>query len=302
MDKKQIKDIKKILGKDIISFFYRSLFFLSDKAYLKFVYRLRLGKKLNLDNPTSFTEKLQWLKLYDHNPMYSKMADKFAVRDYIKDKVGDEFLVPLIGVYDNYSEIDFSSLPSSFVMKPTNDSGSCVICLDKSLLDLKKTKKTICYSLKHNYYKKTREWQYKNIKPRVIVEKYLGDDINPINDYKFFCFNGKARFMYIEKESSSSPSQAIYDMDFNRLSFSMDDDVSQENYDKPVCFDEMRKVAEKLSEDIPFLRVDMYYEKGQIYVGELTFYHYGGYIPFNPPNWDDIIGCWLDISKIKGNK
>lgn len=301
MDKKQIKNIKKVLGKDIISFFYHSLFFLSDKAYLKLIYKLRMGKKLNLDNPTSFTEKLQWLKLYDHKPLYTEMADKFAVRGYIKDKVGEEFLVPLDGIYNNYNEIDFSKLPSSFVMKPTNDSGSCVICYDKSQLDLKKTKRIINYSLKHNYYKKTREWQYKNIQPRVIVEKHLGDGGNPINDYKFFCFNGKAKFMYIEKESSSTPSQAIYDMGFNRLPFSMDDDVSQEDYTKPICFDEMRKIAEKLSESIPFLRVDMYYENGQIYVGELTFYHYGGYIPFNPPKWDDIIGGWLDISKIKGN-
>lgn len=299
MEERRLKKIKKALGKNFISSLYRSLWFLSDKSYLKLIYRLRMGIKLNLDNPASFTEKLQWLKLYDHNPLYTKLADKHSVRKYIEEKVGEEHLVPLLGVYNSFSEIDFSSLPSSFVIKPTNDSGSCVICYNKALFDLKKARKIINYSLCHNYYHKTREWQYKDIKPQVLVEEYLGKD-GPINDYKFFCFNGKAKFMYIEKESSSSPSQAIYDMDFNRLPFSMDDDISSTKYTRPECFNQMRAIAETLSQSIPFLRVDMYYERGKVYVGELTFYHYGGFIPFKPPVWDKKIGEWLNIDSIKG--
>lgn len=300
MKKKNIKGIKKILGRNLISLFYRSLFFLSDEAFIKFIYRLRMGKKLNLDNPVTFNEKLQWLKLNDHNPLYTKIADKLGVRDYVTEKAGKEHVVPVLGVYSSFDEIDFSSLPSSFVLKTTHDSGSLVICSDKASLDIKKARKTITRSMKRNYYRTTREWQYKNIEPKIIVEKYLGDCIT---DYKFFCFNGKPRFMYIEREQEADPVQAIFDMDFNRLPFTMDDEASPAVFEKPQFFDEMKRIAGVLSSGIPFIRVDMYYVEGKILVGELTFYHYGGFIPFNPPGWDKTIGGYLDIeNKIRGDK
>lgn len=294
MKERNIKGIKKILGKNLIAVFYRSLFFLSDEAYIKFIYRLRMGKKLNLDNPVTFNEKLQWLKLNDHNPLYTKIADKLGVREYVTQKVGKEHVVPLLGIYSSFDEIDFSSLPSSFVLKTTHDSGSLVICPDKSSLDIKKARKTITRSMKRNYYRTTREWQYKNIEPKIIVEKYLGDCIT---DYKFFCFNGQPRFMYIEREEEAHPLQAVFDMDFNRLPFTMDDDASPEVFEKPQFFDEMKRIASVLSSGIPFIRVDMYYVEGKILVGELTFYHYGGFIPFNPPGWDKTIGGYLNIEK-----
>lgn len=294
MKERNIKGIKKILGKNLISIFYRSLFFLSDEAFIKFIYCLRMGKRLNLDTPVTFNEKLQWLKLNDHNPLYTKIADKLGVRDYVTEKAGKEHVVPIIGVYSSFDEIDFSSLPSSFVIKTTHDSGSLVICSDKSSLDIKKARKTIMRSMKRNYYRTTREWQYKNIEPKIIAEKYLGECIT---DYKFFCFNGKPGFMYIEREEEEQPQQAIFDMDFNRLPFTMDDDASPEVFEKPQFFDEMKRIASVLSSGIPFIRVDMYYVEGKILVGELTFYHYGGFIPFNPPEWDKTIGGYLNIEK-----
>ncbi len=294
MKTKKLKRIKKILGKNLISLIYRSLFFLSDEAFIRLIYRLRMGKKLNLDKPVTFNEKLQWLKLNDHNPLYTKIADKLGVRDYVREKVGKEHVVPVLAVYSSFDEIDFSSLPSSFVLKTTHDSGSLVICPDKSSLDIKKAGKTIMRSMKRNYYKTTREWQYKNIEPKIIAEKYLGACIT---DYKFFCFNGEPRFMYIEREGEEHPLQAIFDMTFSRLSFTMEDDTSPVVFEKPQFFDEMKRIAGVLSSGIPFVRVDMYYVEGKILVGELTFYHYGGFIPFNPPEWDRTIGGYLNIEK-----
>ena len=299
MKKESIKGIKRILGRNLIALFYRSLFFLSDEAYIKLIYRLRMGKKLNLDNPVTFTEKLQWLKLNDHKPEYTKIADKLAVRDYITEKVGSEHIVPVLGVWSSFDEIDFDKLPSRFVLKTTHDSGSWVICSDKSSFDYTSARKILTRSLKRNYYRTTREWQYRNIEPKIVAEEFLGERID---DYKFFCFNGEPKFMYIEKETDEHPSQAIFDMNFDRLPFSMDDDVCLSVFEKPVFFDEMKRIAGVLSSGIPFIRVDMYYVGGRILVGELTLYHYGGYIPFNPPGWDKTIGGYLNIENIRGDK
>ena len=296
-----IKKIKRILGKDIIQLFYRSLFFLSDEKYVKFIYRLRMGKSLNLSAPKAFSEKLQWLKVYDHNPKYSKMADKISMRDYVSSTIGECHTVPILGVWDSFDAIDFDSLPSSFVLKTNHDSGSYVICRDKNDIDYKKEKKKIEKSLKTNYYKVTREWQYKEIKRKVIAEVLLKDDGESLTDYKFFCFNGKPLFMYIEKESDDHPLQAIFDMDFNPLPFTMEDDKWEGKIIKPDNFSEMIDYAAKLSYSIPFLRVDMYVVNGVVYIGELTFYHYGGFVNFNPPAWDNTIGDQLDISYMIGD-
>ena len=291
-----IKKIKRIVGKDLIQLFYRSLFFLSDENYVKLIYRLRMGRRLNLSEPEAFTEKLQWLKVNDHNPMYTRLADKLSMRDYVADRIGEGHTVPLLGVWNDFESIDFNSLPSSFVLKTTHDSGSYVICREKSNLDYNRAKKKIEKSLKTNYYKVTREWQYKDIERKVIAEVLLEDDGESLTDYKFFCFNGKPHFMYIEKESDRHPLQAIFDMDFNPLPFTMEDDKWEGKIIKPDNFSEMIDYAAKLSYSIPFLRVDMYVVNGVVYIGELTFYHYGGFINFNPPSWDKKIGDQLDIS------
>ena len=302
MELKRIKKIKKLLGKNTIALFYRSLGFLSDKAFIKLVYRLRMGKKLNLENPQSFTEKLQWLKLNDHKPQYSKMADKLQMRDFVKERIGEGHTVPLIGVYNKWEELAFDKLPKAFVIKTTHDSGSYVICKDKNSLNakqIKEAKKKITRSLRRNYYKTTREWQYKNIKPQIIVEEYLDDGSNNLTDYKFFCFNGKCEFLYIMEETSSLPTQVILDRNFNRLPFRMDDEPSETMPQKPACLEEMLSYAQKLSQGMPFLRVDMYLVNDQVYIGELTFYHYGGYIPFDPPEWDLKLGKKIDLGLVE---
>ena len=294
-----IHGIKKLFGKNTISGFYRSLGFLSDENYIRLIYRLRMGKKLNLEHPKTFTEKLQWLKLNDHNPMYTTIADKLAMRDYVEKKIGPGHTVPVLGTWKTFSDIDFDKLPTRFVLKTTHDSGSFVICNDKATFNKAKAKKVLIRSLKSNYYKTTREWQYKNIEPLIIAEEYLDDGKNNLTDYKFFCFNGKPVFMYCEEEASEHLTQAIADMQYNLMPFSMEDDKAESLPSKPKCFSSMEKIAQELSEGFPFVRVDMYCINDKVYVGELTLYHYGGYTPFRPKEWDLKLGEMLDITSVE---
>ena len=298
MKGRTVRSLKKLLGKNLVALFYRSLRFLSDSQYIRLIYRLRLGRRLNLKDPKTFTEKLQWLKLNDHNPKYTMMADKLSMREFVREKTGEGHTVPVLGKWSRFEDIDFSLLPDRFVLKTTHDSGSYVICTDKQKFDIGAAGKTIRRSLKRNYYVTTREWQYKDIKPVVFAEKYIGDG-KPLLDYKFFCFNGEPLFMYMEQESSDNPTQAIVDMDFRPVPFRMEDPVSGDVPPKPEKFDEMVGYARTLSKDVPFLRVDMYCLDGVVYVGELTFYHYGGYTPFSPSEWDGKLGAELDISQVQ---
>ena len=293
-----IHGLKKVLGKNLISKFYNALGFLSDESYIRLIYRLRMGKKPDLDNPRTFTEKLQWLKLHDHNPEYTGMADKLAMRTYVEDRIGEGHTVPVLGIWNRFEDIDFDALPDRFVLKTTHDSGSYLICRDKSSFDRKNASKILTRSLKRNYYRTTREWQYKDIEPRIIAEQYMDDGKTNLTDYKFFCFNGKPLFMYSEEESSGNPTQAIADMQYNMMPFSMDDAKADVLPPKPELFDAMASAAEKLSRGLPFLRVDMYCIGNSFYVGELTFYHYGGFIPFNPVEWDLKLGEKLELPDI----
>lgn len=293
-----LRKLKKTLGKGAIRTFYRFLWFLSDEQYVSLVYRLRMGKKLDLENPKTFTEKLQYLKVYDHQPIYTQMADKIGMRSFVDERIGKGHTVPILGCWNHFKEIDFHVLPSRFALKCTHDSGSYVICRNKDSLDKKEAEKRISSSLKRNYYRTTREWQYKNIEPRIIAEAYLEDrEGKPLTDYKFFCFNGEPKFMYAEEESAERPTQAIFDMEYRKLPFSMEDESSDDLPLKPKCFDEMKFYAEKLSESVPFLRVDMYEVNGVIYIGEMTFYHYGGFTPFKPVGWDLKLGEWITLPK-----
>ena len=293
-----IHGLKKVLGKNLISKFYNALRFLSDESYIRLIYRLRMGKKPDLDNPRTFTEKLQWLKLHDHNPEYTGMADKLAMRTYVEDRIGEGHTVPVLGIWNRFEDIDFDALPDRFVLKTTHDSGSYLICRDKASFDRKTASKILTRSLKRNYYRTTREWQYKDIEPRIIAEQYMDDGKTNLTDYKFFCFNGKPLFMYSEEESSGNPTQAIADMQYNMMPFSMDDAKADVLPPKPELFDAMASVSKRLSEGVPFLRVDMYCIGNSFYVGELTFYHYGGYIPFNPVEWDLKLGEKLELPDI----
>ncbi len=285
------KIIKKILKQ-----FIRLL---PDKLYLKWYYKKHMKKRLNLKNPKSFNEKLQWLKLYDRNPLYTTLADKYEVREYIKKTIGEEYSIPLLGVYNTFDEIDFDKLPNQFVIKCNHDSASVIICRDKKKFNYAKSKKQIEKSLKTNYYKWSREWAYKNIKPRIIIEKYMEDNNSKeLKDYKFFCFNGEPKIMYLSEglEDHSTARISFFDMEFKELPFKRKDyELFEEHPGKPKNFDKMIELSKKLSNNIPQVRVDWYEINGKLYFGELTFYTCAGYIPFDPEEWDYKIGEMLKL-------
>lgn len=275
---------------------------LPDSLYIRLKYFQHFKKFPNLRNPKTFNEKLQWLKLHDRNPEYTKMVDKYAVREYIKEKIGEEYLIPLLGVWDSFDEIDFDSLPQQFVLKCTHDSGGLVICKDKSKLDIKSARKKINKSLKNNYYWQGREWPYKNVRPRIIAEKYMVDEetkrrtgIECLVDYKFFCFNGEPKIMYYSMDKAEDPRTDFFDMEYNHLKMRMKDPNSDEIPPKPQGFEEMKALARILSANTAHLRVDFYYVNGKIYAGELTFFHCGGFVEVKPPEWGDIMGNWIAL-------
>lgn len=287
--------------KQLYAFFAsrRMLNWMSDEAYLKMAFRIQMGKKLDLENPRTYSEKLQWLKLYDRKPEYCQMVDKYEVKEYVAQQIGQEYIIPTLGVWDSFEEIDFDSLPSRFVLKCTHDSGGLVICKDKSQLDIKAACKKISKCLKANYYWQNREWPYKDLKPRIIAEQYMEDSHTAdLRDYKFFCFNGEMKALFIATERQSAATETrfdFFDADFNHLNFRNGHPNADTLPEKPVCFEEMKVLAAKLSEGIPQLRVDFYEVNGKTYFGELTFFHWSGMMPFEPEEWDYTFGDWIKI-------
>lgn len=270
--------------------------FISDKLYLKILYYARMGEKLNIDHPKTYNEKLQWLKLNDRKPEYTKMADKYEVREYIRKTIGEEHLIPLLGVYNNFEEIDLNMLPNQFVMKCTHDSGGKVICKDKSKLNKKATKAKMNKYLKRNYYYSGREWPYKNIKPRIICEKYMVDESGvELKDYKFFCFNGEPHILFVASDRENDIRYDYYDMDFNHQPFTQQDKNSDKVIEKPKGFDKMIELSRILSKHIPHVRVDFYEIEGKVYFGELTFYNDSGFRKFEPKIYDEIFGNWITL-------
>lgn len=291
--------------------FESSLFFklLPDKLALKIQYKNRFLRPLNLKNPQTFNEKLQWLKLYNRKPEYSKMVDKYEAKKYVASIIGEEYIIPTYGVYNSFEEIDFDALPNQFVLKCTHGSGDVVICKDKATLDIAAAKKKLTKSLKTNYYKIGREWPYKNVKPRIIVEKYMEDiplstssensnllEVG-LTDYKTYCFNGKPKMMLIASGRFSSQQTRFdyFDEDFNWLDLEWGNPRSEEQPKRPQLFEEILKLASLLSKNIPHVRVDFYVNGSQIYFGELTFFDGGGFTPFTPEEWDYTIGSWIEL-------
>lgn len=273
--------------------------FFPDEFYLKCLYKDRLGKKLNLNNPQTFNEKLQWLKLYDRRPEYTGMVDKYAVKKYVSEKIGEEYIIPTLGVWDRFEDIDFDVLPEKFVLKCTHDSGGLVICRDKSTFDRKAARKKITRSLKRNYYWSGREWPYKNVKPRIIAEQYMEDsDGKGLYDYKFFCFDGNVRAMFIATERFTKGTEVkfdFYDENFNHLPVRNGHDNAPVPPECPVHFEQMKRLASVLSNGIPHVRVDFYEIDGKIYFGEMTFFHFCGFVKFEPEEWDTILGNWIEL-------
>lgn len=295
------KKVKNRLKAEFWWRFHRLSFFLSklvpDRIYLEHRYKRLMGKKLNLNPPVTYNEKLNWIKLYDRNPLYTQLADKLAVRKYVSERIGEEYLVPLLGVWDKVENIDFESLPNQFVLKCTHDSESVIICKDKKTIDVNKAKQKLKHALEVNYYYYNREWVYKNIPHKIIAEKYLEDPKDQeLRDYKFFCFDGVPKVMFIATDRSIHKTKFdFFDMDFNHLDFTQHYPNSLVPVHKPEKFELMKALAGKLSKGLRHVRVDFYEVSGKVYFGELTFFHHGGTTPFEPEEWDYKFGEWLNI-------
>ena len=271
-----------------------------DMLYLKIMFYLRMGHKLDLNNPKTFNEKLQWLKLYNHNPLYTVLVDKYAVKDFVANRIGSDYLIPTLGVWDDFESIDFGKLPDQFVLKCTHDSGGLVICKEKKDFDVLKAKEKISLSLKRNYYKTWREWPYKNVKRRIIAEKYMEDESGELRDYKFFCFDGVVKSLFIATDRQNKNVDTkfdFFDRNFNHLPFTKGHPNASVPPSKPACFEEMNKLAESLSVGIPPVRVDLYEIRGKIYFGEMTFFDNSGFVPFSPSQYDDVWGQWIELPK-----
>ena len=269
----------------------------SDKLYIKILYFLSTYKKLNLDNPKTFNEKLQWLKINKNYDEYVKLVDKYEVRDFVKNTVGERYLIPLLGVWNKFEEIEWDSLPNEFVIKATHDCGSVIICNNKSNLDFKLVEKKLNYSLNRNYFSKDRAPVYKNLKPRLIAEKFIKDDVTVVpNDYKFFCFNGKVEFIQVDSNRFSKHKRNSYDSNWNFIDLSLGYSNDKYNLDsRPSNFIEMITVAEDLSKGINHVRVDLYNVNNNILFGEMTFFHGSGIEKFIPEIWNRKFGDLIEL-------
>lgn len=284
--------------------------FIPDEIYLQLYYKATLNKYLNLKVPQTFNEKLQWLKLNDHNPLYTRMVDKYEAKEFVASVIGEQYIIPALGVWDRFEDIDFTKLPNRFVLKCTHDSGGIVICREIRTLNNDLAKQKINKCLKRNYYYSGREWPYKNVKPRILAETYMEDNEtdniaengfyvshNELKDYKFFCFNGKVKCFKVDFDRFTEHRANYYDAECNLLPFGEvecppkpDKEISL-----PDEIPQMIELAEKLAKDIPFVRIDFYNVNHKIYFGEITFFPASGFGKFVPEEWDAILGSWLEL-------
>lgn len=302
---KKIKYVIMCLKKPSMAFFllgHKGWFkWLDDETYLKTVFKIKIGKKLNLNQPRTFNEKLQWLKLHDHRPEYTMMVDKYAVKKYVAKRIGKQYIIPTLGVWDKFDDIDFDQLPDQFVLKCTHDSGGLVICRDKSKFDVRAARKKINRCLKRNYYWSGREWPYKNVKPRIIAEKYMEFPGKVVpEDYKIYCMNGEPKYIVVfhHRFDSSKPlSETVYDVNWQPQHISLDEHfaVSDETEPKPKRLDELLKIAKILCKDIPQVRVDFYIIDDKLYFGEITLYTASGFQKMIPEKMDLKLGKMLKL-------
>lgn len=284
--------------------FYKNV---PDDKFLKMAYKARMGKTLNLEDPKTFNEKLQWLKLYDRKPIYTTMVDKFEAKKYVASIIGEEYIIPTLGVWDSVDDIDFNALPNQFVLKCNHNSGlGMYICKEKSKMDIQKVKTELRRGLAQDYYLTGREWPYKNVKRKIIAEQYMEDSkTSELRDYKFFCFNGIVKALYIATERQKQGEEVkfdFFDIYFKHLDLRQGHPNATICPKKPETFDKMKQLAEKLSKGFQQLRVDLYVVNGRIYFGEFTFFHLSGLIPFEPEEWDFKLGNLLDLSGLQATK
>ena len=270
----------------------------ADEEFLRRKYRFHMGKTPDLKDPRTYTEKLQWLKLYDHRPEYTAMVDKYQAKLFAAERIGQEYIIPTLGVWDRPEDIDFDELPDQFVLKCTHDSGGLVICRDKSRLDREAARKKLAACLKRDYYEVHREWPYKNVPKRIIAEAYMEDAADKeLRDYKIFTFGGVPKILYIAQgRGKGQPTVAdFFDMEFNHMDFTIDHDMAEELPHPPENFALMQRLAAKLSAGTPQLRVDFYEVNGKVYFGEMTFFHCSGFAGFHPQSWDQTFGDWVTL-------
>ena len=299
MLKKNIS-IRKVPSRIALFLLNRTARLWSDKLFLKLKFRLVMGDKLNLKNPKTFNEKLQWLKLYNRRPEYTTMVDKFAVKQYVADKIGEQYIIPTLGVWESVDEIDWDALPNQFVLKTTHGGGGggVVICKDKGSFNKVEAKVKLQKSLDSDIYLNFREWPYKDVSKRIIAEQYMTDESAvELKDYKFFCFNGQVRCFKVDFDRFKGHRANYYDRDANLLPFGEACFLPDYNrvFEKPKNYDQMIKIVEMLSQDIPFVRVDLYNSDGKIYFGEITFFPAAGMGKFDPEEWDVTLGEWISI-------
>ena len=293
-------NLKEIFGRKIRGIIMYSLRFLPDKPYLQLFYFATTGNFINFKNPVGYNEKLQWLKIHDKHPEYGPLVDKLAVRNHIEKVLGKEYLFPLLGYWDSFDAIDFSSLPEQFVLKCNHDSGSTKIIKNKSLLshdEMEELRKHFSKRLKRDFFFAGREYPYKGIKPYIMAEKFMVDDNKPdITDYKFFCFNGIAKIVMVVTDRQTDCRFDYFDMDFKHLDIIDHCPQSEKPIKKPICFDKMKTIASNLSKGMRTVRMDFYEIGGQIYFGEYTFFSGGGFDLYVQPEWERQLGDWIDLS------
>lgn len=277
-------------------------FLFSDKLYLSLRYRLKMGKWINWKNPVTYNEKLQWLKIYNRREGYTKLVDKYDVKEHVRKLIGDEYVIPTLAVWDNVDDIDFNQLPDQFVLKTTHSGGNTgvVICRDKNSFDMEAAKLKLSKSLKHDIYTSFREWPYKNVRPRIIAEKFISDNIHSdLIDYKFYCFDGVPKVLVVATGRNVNLCFDYYDMDFNHLPFRQGGPNSSCHIEKPRDMDKMIKLAEELSKGMPHVRIDMFNVNSRIYFGEYTFFDSSGMAEFDPEEWDYNFGQFIKLPSLR---
>ena len=275
----------------------RLLRIVPDKPYLMLQFFYHFHRLPNLKSPKSFNEKLQWLKLYDRNPLYTKMVDKVEAKKYVASIIGKEYIIPTIGVWQSAREIDFDLLPDRFVIKTNHDSKGVIVCKDKSKLDYSETRRFLCEQLRTNGYWYGREWPYKNVKPRILAEEYLESPDGDLIDYKLMCFNGKVKCTFIctDRFTGKGLHVTFFDRNWNVMPFERSHPSLKNGYPKPKTYDEMVRLAENLSKNMKFARIDFYEVNGKIFFGEITLHPGSGLEAFQPIEWDYKLGSWLKL-------
>ena len=283
----------------LLGFLNHCGFLFSDRKFLELRYLLENKERLNLNEPKTFTEKTQWLKLYNRKPEYAMMVDKYEAKKYVASLIGDEYIIPTFGIWDRFEDIDFSTLPDRFILKATHSSHASIVCKDKRTFDIDDARKKFHRFLKTNPYIYCREWAYKNVKPRIIAEQFMENKgEKDLTDYKFFCFNGEPRYCQVIRDRSENETIDFYDTEWRHQEFTGLNPVAKTGLNpvaKPTDYSRMLKIASRLSEGMPFVRIDLYEINGKIYFGEITFYPAAGFGTFTPKEWNRKLGDMIQL-------